>query len=874
MHVSDTGTYSSTVDAESPPMMSSAILHYSQYLRSVYKNSPISPEKKWPPTPSREYVTLAMGYSMRHCRDKYLEHTLFGNIGIMLGSREEISIEGILKPRYYGKISLVLMEGAPGIGKSTLAWELCRKWEEFPCMKKYQLVILLRLREEEAQRIESVGDLFYSYECENKKSLVDEVIRNQGDNILFILDGFDELPETLQKQSYLLNLISGVILPESTVLVTSRPSATAELLSSCRPRIQKQKHIEILGFTQESVEKYASSIFSSEPERLEKFKTYISMSKNPAINSLMYVPLNAAIITEIYRSSSSDDVLPHTLTELYTQISLTILNRHLATNYPSVTRVDKFENLPTDLYRHLLDLSKLAFEGVRDKKITFQSLPPSLVHFGLFDAVSALYGGGSVSYNFLHLTLQEFFAAYYACHIARDGLDVIGKYGLGTSNTEQWNIVWRFIAGLTGFKPHEGQLTHYFESQVTECNAVIDHPFLVQCIFEAKTTDGLKLASKLLTFNVDDEYTAFDAYALGYCISNLLPTDTVHVAFHTSALLDEGSPPDAIASFPWGLKVKTSTTTINKFKTLTFKNCVLARRIANLETYPWQSITTLCISDYCMLTNSDMVHLSELIPHMVCLEKLEISSDNYSSNYYARDGRSSGFIKVLEQLANSNVTALNIAGSVSHTPVEMAHAHTVLMRLIDPLHGRLETLILEPNGRGIMELICSPSSLKTLVLCSPMPLLRHAKFFLYVPGSLSDLKHNIGLTRLILRLGRQVNKFATDIAKIVASNKTLLCLSVSTFHVEDKITDEIMTVLSTLHLNTTLQSFELFVTYLQITKYEPEHYMKTLSPEFKIDSRISWKNACSPLDPFMEADRHTYFTSIPPPNPERRLISH
>ena len=129
------------------------------------------------------------------------------------------------------------MQGAPGIGKSTLAWEICRKWEELSSMKKYSLVVLLRLREEEVQKITSVSQLFY---FSDNPSLADEVVRNQGSGILFILDGFDELPLKLQEISFLLELIQGRVLPESKILVTSRPSATARLLTCCCPQIQKR----------------------------------------------------------------------------------------------------------------------------------------------------------------------------------------------------------------------------------------------------------------------------------------------------------------------------------------------------------------------------------------------------------------------------------------------------------------------------------------------------------------------------------------------------------------------------------------------------------------------------------------------------------
>ena len=44
-----------------------------------------------------------------------------------------------------GSKRVVLVEGAPGVGKSTFAWEFCRRWERGEIA---QLVLLLRLRDE------------------------------------------------------------------------------------------------------------------------------------------------------------------------------------------------------------------------------------------------------------------------------------------------------------------------------------------------------------------------------------------------------------------------------------------------------------------------------------------------------------------------------------------------------------------------------------------------------------------------------------------------------------------------------------------------------------------------------------------------------
>ena len=445
--------------------------------------------------------------------------------------------------------------------------------------------------------------------------------------MLFILDGFDELPKTLQEESFLLDLIRGRVLPASTVLVTSRPSATAELRTSCRP-----KHIEILGFTQESVEAYASSVFSSEPEKLTKFKAYISASENPAINSLMYVPLNAAIIVLIYNDCKSDALLPHTLTELYTQLCLTILSRYLKSNHPSV-RVDKFEDLPSDLYQQFLHMSQVAFEAIENEEVIFHTVPSRLIHFGFLDAVSAFYGGGRVSYNFLHLTLQEFFAAYHISHLGSSGLKVFKQYG----KKKRWNVVWRFVAGLAKFKGYECHIDSLF-IESNEDHEITLKLFFIQCLFEAQTMDHFSslFRTSPTTAHVDTlGGTALDSYALGYCIAN----------FHTGV--------------PWSVKIhvyltpfmcsfKTNAPSVGVIQQFHLNTC----QIVDIRELPLNDLVVLKL-EYLI---ADLISLSEHIPHMSHLKELSISHFQKNCVQFYEDG----LLEILQQLSHSNVTILDI----------------------------------------------------------------------------------------------------------------------------------------------------------------------------------------------------------------------
>ena len=796
------GTISNAPTINTPPVTSSATSHYRTYLKSVYKNSPISPDSKWPPTPSKKYISLTVVAGDHRCRDEYIGHTLRGQVADVASARKEISTEQILAAE--NSLKLVLVEGAPGIGKSTFAWELCRKWEEFSCMQQYSLVILLRLREEEVQKIATTNQLFFSGDSE---TIAREVSANHGRGILFILDGFDELPKQLQQKGFLLDLIKGMILPESTVLVTSRPSATGELLRSCRPLIQK--HVEVLGFTQESVETYAASIFSSEPEKLEKFKAYISASRNPAINSLMYVPLNAAIIVEIYRGSKSEHLLPHTLTELYTQLCLTVLNRHLNIHHPLVS-AEKFEELPPDLYQQFLHLSKVAYENFKNEEIIFQSIPSNLEHFGFLDSVSALYGGGGVSFNFLHLTVQEFFAAYHISHLDSTGLEVFQQY----SKAQRWNVVWRFVAGLTKFRYYEGHIDESMfieELSMDECISIDRYfsKFLVQCLFEAQSTMYFLRSSA----NIWVVYpTSLDAYALGYCIANF---------------------PIGV---PWNVRVyggnaqhlvcglNTRIPSVGIIKEFYLENSDFD--FTDFQPDHLRGTTALHLV-FC-LTNSDMVYLSELIPHLPCLEEIDVTGN---FDIITKDG----FLKVLHQLSsdNSNVTSLaftyprEILGELD---LVNSHDHfTAFKRLIHPSFGKLEHLGVHDYGSGsrCAYLLSAPSSLKSLYLnCLDLPL--HAL----------HLKNNTNLTRLRLNSDLYIYYNMAGLIDIVNHNRTLEEL-VLKFDISNSIA-ALRRLFNALHENSTLQKIKVEIRGCLEDSINVAHFMTTHYKDLTLDSRIKY----------------------------------
>ena len=704
--------------------VSAAVAQFSAELKAKYKCCPISSDK-WPPTPSKEYIKLAVVQSHSACREDYIGRVLEGNI---IG-RDNITEEQILDlcVEQVGKGRVIVIEGAPGIGKSTLAWELCRKWEEYASMKAYSLVILLRLREKRVQNISDLSSLFYAYQRTNKMSLVDEVQNNQGKGVLFVLDGFDELPKSLQSEGVLVDLVQKSILPKSTVLVTSRPAAMDRLLTISGPVIEKR--IEILGFSQESVEEYAASVFSSSKAELEGFKSYISRSSNPAINSLMYVPLYAAFIVIIYKSTTSKGSLPRTITQLYTQLCLTILNRYLEANTEH-SSVRKFEKLPDALYKQFLELSKLAYEGFEREDVIFYSDIGE--HFGFLDAVPDLYGGREISFNFLHLTLQEFLAAYHISHMSDSGVELFRNRG----EDERWNVVWRFVAGLRGSMYLDSSVGVWIRKDRLWIRKDRLSVFFIQCLFEAqrvrinfRSTFGNENMSCAILYNC----ASLDYYALGFCIANCTTAESsweVKITYSGSEQI----------SFTQGLMTnKYSTAVIKLLLVGIYVNHPILANTSNVKylhecmfaaaTSPLCSITDLRIHGALLASNVERIQLFELISHMPHLQKLVISwcdLRNAPGSPYCACRDTDGLLKFLQYLPHSKVTSLDISYTgleyfLEQSPLAQDYCAAVQALISPP--SNLRELRIGPHGSSCHEgnltmigLVSSPSTLRKLTL--------------------------------------------------------------------------------------------------------------------------------------------------------------
>ena len=154
---------------------------------------------------------------------------------------------------------VILIQGSPGCGKTTLANKICTEWAKENLVQHYMLIILLKLRDFTISEIESIDQMV---ECTMGENFVAEIVRDitfiEGKNILLLLEGWDELPEDIKQldKSFFANTIARKILKKGSVLITSRPSSIGS--------IQKKfitRNIAILGFSEDQIEQYIDQCF-------------------------------------------------------------------------------------------------------------------------------------------------------------------------------------------------------------------------------------------------------------------------------------------------------------------------------------------------------------------------------------------------------------------------------------------------------------------------------------------------------------------------------------------------------------------------------------------------------------------------------------
>ena len=440
-----------SVPPQPPP--TTAVGKYAAYLRKVYLRSKLPIKGKWPPSPCKKIIKLAAiekkddsntSKAAKLVRAESIDDYMMDN------SMIPVLLDNILVTKDGSPPKTVVVQGAPGIGKSTFAWKFCRKWAKGKLYQNYQLVVLLRMRDRRVREAKKLSDLFYTEDQELSQNVAKEIISSGGEGILFLFEGLDELPTTLlAEDSLLLNIFQGLSLPEVTLVVTSRPWAVQTLIEKCTEQISRR--VEILGFTKEDISRYVSNAFCEE----EKKDIMEYLYTHPQLEAIMHIPLNAAFVVQIYKECKlSQQAIPQTLTQLYSALVQGLLIRYMKSipEFSELKIVD-LQSLPEPIKTSFEQLCLLAFMSFTKLTVQVTFTDSEAALYGCLDSLGlmqssadlSIYSGTTVTHSYLHFTIQEFLAAY---HLSLQALEIQVLFYETHSNDPQFVVLLGFLIGL------------------------------------------------------------------------------------------------------------------------------------------------------------------------------------------------------------------------------------------------------------------------------------------------------------------------------------------------------------------------------------------------------------------------------------------
>ena len=385
----------------------------------------------WPPIKTKSYVTLALVHQKELQTRQETTATIYlrtkGDIHKIPHTIDAKNLTDITQ--IFDQVSgiipnSILIEGHAGIGKTTLVKQICVEWSEGKLLTADKLVLLLLLRDPNVQKITNEHELIEHFTKSTSKveQLYSYLEDKHGVGVTLIIDGFDELSTELRHNSFFRELIEKTSLPKAKIVLTSRPSASA-----CLHNVV-DKRIEILGFEQSSKNQYVTEALQDSPSKLEKLQRHFQ--QYPNIDAICYIPLIMSII--VFLCMCQPDELPPTATKMYASFILHTICHYLrrAGKIPEDKIIDKLEQFPPVVYIALQDLQKTAFDGLVKDKIVFtvKELPEFCWHdptcYGLLQSTECYsaeeIGTPTQSFNFLHLGIQEYFAAKYVTRLPED----------------------------------------------------------------------------------------------------------------------------------------------------------------------------------------------------------------------------------------------------------------------------------------------------------------------------------------------------------------------------------------------------------------------------------------------------------------------
>ena len=347
----------------------------------------------------------------------------------------------------------VLIEGDPGMGKTTYSQKLAYDWankqnEWDASFPEIEVLLLLRCNDIKSSIWEAIDEQILSEDIDEKaKETFFKYIKENQSKVLLLLDGLDEADP--RKRDIYFSLLTCKLLPDCHVVITSRHEVGKKVNRYC------DNLWEIVGFTKEDSKRFIGKYFQGKERLAVRFieyhvKHWLADSPEPgqrALADLAKNPLNLTLLCCIFEDS--ENFFYQGRTRLYIEIVLLVLRRYEEKNG---LESKNDQDLISVYSEKLKLLGRLSLHSLHERKWYFEK-EKDIDNFGFL----SFQQGGTKSKPctrcvFSHKSFQEFFAGFYLAFQVIDGQTDFAHVLTDERYLKELKEVFLFMSGIIAIK--------------------------------------------------------------------------------------------------------------------------------------------------------------------------------------------------------------------------------------------------------------------------------------------------------------------------------------------------------------------------------------------------------------------------------------